>query len=158
MTSDTVVRVQRTNGPGLCAVDECPAAMVNGVLCSLHNGQRARARNPQNGYRPEDPNVLPAVAGKTTLYWLHLPTVARWVAAAPDFAPVGLCAGSPVDFYAETVPEQRKAQALCAECPQLAPCLGWAIARKEAWGVIGGCNAAERRALRRALRAQARAA
>lgn len=46
---------------------------------------------------------------------------------------------------------QRQAKAICATCPVLADCLSWALTEGIDFGVFGGLDADERRALRRNL-------
>ena len=61
----------------------------------------------------------------------------------------GRCRGKPQDWW---FPEkgadpslQRTAQAICAECPVREPCLDYALASDERFGVWGGLTVKERR-------------
>lgn len=48
------------------------------------------------------------------------------------------------------------AKAVCAECPVKKQCLDFAMRNREEWGIWGGLNPAERRALRRRIQRRAR--
>jgi WhiB family redox-sensing transcriptional regulator len=53
---------------------------------------------------------------------------------------------------------ERKAKAVCAECPVRAECLNYALSRPEKYGVWGGLNEEERAAERRRRMRRANAA
>lgn len=50
-----------------------------------------------------------------------------------------------VDFYSNKPAEQKKARALCNECPIRFACLQFAMDTEERWGVWGGTTDIERR-------------
>lgn len=155
MTADTVVRVQRTEGPALCAVEGCTTPMSTGTICHAHARQLSIHRAARGRNRPPAPVRQPPVAGKQALYWVDLDALTAAIAQRPARYPRGLCADTArVNWFGENQVEQRPAQLVCAACPHLMPCLARAVTRGEEWGVWGGTNAAERRALRRALRAR----
>ncbi|GAA4846318.1 WhiB family transcriptional regulator [Kitasatospora terrestris] len=83
------------------------------------------------------------------------------------------CAGvNPDLFFPEVEPEDaddpvaaeaaefasRRAKAICATCPVREACLALALRRRERYGIFGGLDAAERRALKRSGAASAEVA
>src|SRR5215213_3953927 len=49
----------------------------------------------------------------------------------------------------EAVEQAEEAKAVCAQCPVRTPCLEFAIASNQPFGIWGGANASERRSIRR---------
>jgi WhiB family redox-sensing transcriptional regulator len=77
-----------------------------------------------------------------------MPVDADWRSAAVcrESAPaVFYPGGSPVAVERRT----RQALALCTGCPVRQPCLEWALARPEVYGIWGGTTEEQRRARRR---------
>lgn len=63
-------------------------------------------------------------------------------------APRALCAGHPrPELWFSYSALQRRAAAICRQCPLQARCLEYAVARPEVHGVWGGLTAEERRPL-----------
>ena len=58
-------------------------------------------------------------------------------------------------FFAPRARAERKAKAVCAKCPVVAQCLAYAIDWRVEFGIWGGLNVKERRALREASTAVA---
>ena len=54
-----------------------------------------------------------------------------------------------VDFFADSQAEVARARAVCASCPVLEDCLGFAIETNQPDGIWGGHTAKERTRLRR---------
>ena len=152
MTADTVVRVQRTDGPGLCRVKGSGLAMRHGVLCADHATDNRRRINAGRTNRPPKPaGGQPVGRDRLTpgLYWVDIARLAE--TPVPDQYPTGPCSTSGADFFAETIPDSRPAQRVCATCPNLFSCLARAVAEDEQWGIWGGTYRAERVRLRRLL-------
>jgi WhiB family redox-sensing transcriptional regulator len=63
----------------------------------------------------------------------------------------------PVGSVGPALVQLGRAKQLCASCPVRTECLEWALANDQETGVWGGTNEDERRALRRARQAGARA-
>ncbi len=90
------------------------------------------------------------------LHWLMQPTVERFPTLA-DFLPgrpawmaQGACRNRPdVNWFPEKGQSAAAAKAVCAGCPQKAPCVAYAI-ETDAEGVWGGTSTRERRAMRKA--------
>ena len=62
------------------------------------------------------------------------------------------CAGEPTEiFYEVTERNERKAKALCHECPIAGRCLTWAVMTKEPFGIWGGKTPQQRGTLRGAI-------
>jgi WhiB family redox-sensing transcriptional regulator len=65
------------------------------------------------------------------------------------------CAGmDPEYFFPERNSSAELAKAICQSCPVAAQCLDFALNHAEDHGIWGGTNQKERRALRRARRAE----
>ena len=64
----------------------------------------------------------------------------------------------PVGSTGDAAQEIERAKAVCAGCPVRQPCLAFAIATNQEFGVWGGCDERERPALRRKWRAATAAA
>jgi WhiB family transcriptional regulator, redox-sensing transcriptional regulator len=80
---------------------------------------------------------------------LTLTRPARWMAGA-------LCAqADPEAWFPEKGESTRLAKVICRRCPVKAPCLEYALARNERFGVWGGLSERERRELARDRRAAA---
>ena len=60
----------------------------------------------------------------------------------------------PVGVTGPAVPQIAAAKAVCARCPVHGACLEFAVVTNQEYGVWGGTSEEERRALRRAWRAQ----
>jgi WhiB family transcriptional regulator, redox-sensing transcriptional regulator len=72
----------------------------------------------------------------------------------PDFTSA-TCRGIGVDFFYQehstaSSSEERKAKAICKECPVMQACLEWGIAH-ESFGIWGGTSPRERMKIRRKL-------
>ncbi|MBC8093887.1 MAG: WhiB family transcriptional regulator, partial [Pseudonocardia sp.] len=73
-----------------------------------------------------------------------------------DFRLSALCAGAdPEIWFPTAVPgtevydrEVGRAKAICAGCPVRARCLDWALATADDFGMLGGLDPSERRALK----------
>jgi WhiB family transcriptional regulator, redox-sensing transcriptional regulator len=81
--------------------------------------------------------------------------------AAPPTLPAAVCKDADPDLFfgpeLEFVMARRKrvaeAKAICAGCPERLACLAWALDTREAYGVWGGADEDERRAMLRQRRA-----
>lgn len=59
-----------------------------------------------------------------------------------------LCAQTDPDMFSpENGHSDRDAKKVCDDCTVRAKCLAWALETNQEWGVLGGLNAKERRAL-----------
>jgi WhiB family redox-sensing transcriptional regulator len=56
----------------------------------------------------------------------------------------------------EAVEQAEEAKAVCATCPVRVPCLEFAIATNQPYGIWGGANTSERRSIRRRRQAERR--
>jgi hypothetical protein len=70
-------------------------------------------------------------------------------AAAFTAAPDRACRDTDLDWYPGRGARLDEHKAVCAGCPQLAPCRDWGI-RHELYGVFGGLGQNERARIRRA--------
>ena len=61
----------------------------------------------------------------------------------------------PVGRGSRGMAETRQAKAICARCPVRRPCLAYALATGQAYGIWGGYDEGERRVLRRQRRESA---
>jgi WhiB family transcriptional regulator, redox-sensing transcriptional regulator len=84
--------------------------------------------------------------------------------AGPDHTPHGqehwshhaVCAETDPDvFYPESGEPVTEAKRVCARCPVTTPCLNWALANNERYGVWGGTSERERRRMTRVRKAAA---
>jgi WhiB family redox-sensing transcriptional regulator len=64
--------------------------------------------------------------------------------------------GPSAEFVTVRQQREEKAKAVCARCPARAECLAFALDSREAYGVWGGANEDERRAMLRQRRAMLR--
>jgi WhiB family redox-sensing transcriptional regulator len=64
----------------------------------------------------------------------------------------------PISSTGPAVAETSRAKAICARCPVRQPCLTYALATNQVYGIWGGYEEGERRVLRRRQRRAARAA
>jgi WhiB family transcriptional regulator, redox-sensing transcriptional regulator len=63
-----------------------------------------------------------------------------------------LCAQTDPDaFYPEKGGSTRDAKRVCLQCPVRMPCLEWALAHDERFGIWGGLSERERRRLKRGI-------
>lgn len=94
--------------------------------------------------------------------WLH--DVTLIAPAGPDDTPNGdehwsrhaVCAETDPDiFYPDNGEPATEAKRICAGCPVTAPCLEWALANNERFGVWGGASERERRRMTPARNAAA---
>jgi WhiB family transcriptional regulator, redox-sensing transcriptional regulator len=58
----------------------------------------------------------------------------------------------PIGRAGPAAAQTRQAKAICARCPVRQPCLAYALATNQAYGIWGGCDDEERRVLRRQRR------
>jgi len=73
------------------------------------------------------------------------------------------CRALPTDLFFpagelddQAVEQAEEAKAVCAACPVKAPCLEFAIATNQPYGIWGGANTSERRSIRRRRQAERR--
>lgn len=94
--------------------------------------------------------------------WIHDFTLIA--PAGPDDIPDGeehwslhaVCAETDPDvFYPDNGESATEAKRICARCPVNAPCLEWALANNERFGVWGGASERERRRMARTRNAAA---
>jgi WhiB family redox-sensing transcriptional regulator len=78
------------------------------------------------------------------------------LAAAPDFSTAACRTADPDLFFAPDAEHERdrqrraaQAKAVCAGCPIRAACLVWALNTGQVYGIWGGADEADRRAIRR---------
>lgn len=69
----------------------------------------------------------------------------------PAWYDEALCAqADPEAWYPESGrPTGRGARSICKACPSAAPCLEYALATDQQWGIWGGLSPRQRRALKR---------
>lgn len=68
--------------------------------------------------------------------------------ALPDL-PGALCAqADPEEWFPERGGSPRVAREICGRCPERVPCLEWAVATGERYGIWGGATEHERRTFR----------
>ena len=97
--------------------------------------RRARARGLHVQPGMEAPSLRPAGTG------------------APDLPGAACAAADPDLFFDPAAEREAEAKAICAGCPARRACLGWALDTRQAFGIWGGTNEEERRAILRQRRA-----
>jgi hypothetical protein len=100
---------------------------------AAQRARRARRNPPRRPALPAPPRVLEAGACK---------------GEDPD-----LFFGPAAEFVSARQVREEKARAICARCPVRPDCLAYALDTGEAFGIWGGANEDERRAMRRQRRA-----
>jgi hypothetical protein len=70
--------------------------------------------------------------------------------SAPELAGEMPCQASPDLFFSPYHADIKRAKRICLDCPALAACREWALARPEWHGVWGGLSEGERRRIYRA--------
>ena len=75
----------------------------------------------------------------------------------------GACRALPTELFFpagelddQAVEQAEEAKAVCANCPVRIPCLEFAIATNQPYGIWGGANTSERRSIRRRRQAERR--
>ena len=76
-----------------------------------------------------------------------------WAAGACRSANPDLFFGPDAEFVTARREREAKAKAICADCPVRLECLAYALETSQAFGIWGGANEDERRAMRRQRRA-----
>ena len=77
----------------------------------------------------------------------QLEAILKGINQAPDFR-LSKCAGMSLKlFFTETAHAEKKAKAICAQCPIMEMCGAWAVNNAE-HGVYGGLTAKERKFMR----------
>lgn len=72
--------------------------------------------------------------------------------SAPEWQHEALCAQvDPEVWFPEKGQSTKDAKRICARCPVQQPCLDWALAKDERFGVYGGLSERERRKLKRQM-------
>jgi WhiB family redox-sensing transcriptional regulator len=100
---------------------------------AAQRARRARRNPPRRPSLPAAPPALPAAACK---------------GADPD-----LFFGPDAEFVSARKARVAEAKAICAGCPERLACLAWALDTREPYGVWGGADEDERRAMLRQQRA-----
>lgn len=99
----------------------------------------------------------PGPAGPDPASRPSVPGQAVWDDDDTPWEEEAACRGSdpelffPVSTTGPSIDQIRRAKAICARCPVRQPCLAYALATGQDFGIWGGCDEAERRALRRAI-------
>jgi WhiB family redox-sensing transcriptional regulator len=99
---------------------------------AAQRARRARRNPPRQPSRSVAPPTLPAAACKD---------------ADPD-----LFFGPDMEFVSARKARVAEAKAICAGCPERLACLAWALDTREAYGVWGGADEDDRRAMLRRQR------
>lgn len=85
-----------------------------------------------------------------TRIWTGSNILISTIGPQPAWMADGLCAQvDPEIFFPEKGGSTREAKTICRVCPVRTDCLGWALERREPFGVLGGLSGRERRKLLR---------
>ena len=102
----------------------------------------------------------PAPAGPDPQTRPIVPAHAAWDDDDTPWEELAACRGTdpelffPVSTTGPSAVQIRQAKAICAGCPVRQPCLDYALATGQQFGIWGGLDETERRALRRPVRPQ----